>query len=59
MIGWLGPRSPAESASVVAAFHEGLNETGYVEGKKVAIEYHWAELQDRHTAKCRRIGELR
>lgn len=45
VIGWLGARSPKESASVVAAFHKGLNETGYVEGRNVAVEYRWAELQ--------------
>jgi putative ABC transport system substrate-binding protein len=43
VIGYLATGSPAATASYVAAFHEGLSETGYVEGQNVAIEYRWAE----------------
>ena len=43
VIGFLGSTSPGPSAPFVAAFHQGLNETGYVEGQNVAIEYRWAE----------------
>jgi putative ABC transport system substrate-binding protein len=44
-IGFLSSRSPAESASVVAAFRQGLNGTGYVEGQNLAIEFRWADGQ--------------
>jgi putative ABC transport system substrate-binding protein len=45
VIGFLSSRSPGESASVVAAFGQGLNEVGYIEGQNVAIEFRWAEGQ--------------
>jgi putative ABC transport system substrate-binding protein len=40
VIGYLGGTSPS---SYLAAFRQGLSETGYVEGQNVAIEYRWAE----------------
>jgi putative tryptophan/tyrosine transport system substrate-binding protein len=33
------------SARYVAAFRKGLNETGYLEGQNVTVEYHWLENQ--------------
>ena len=45
VIGWLGSGSPDGFASQVAAFGKGLDETGFVEGKTVTIEYRWAEGQ--------------
>jgi putative ABC transport system substrate-binding protein len=43
VIGYLASGSPGSSAPSVTGFRQGLSETGYVEGKDVAIEYRWAE----------------
>jgi putative ABC transport system substrate-binding protein len=45
VIGYLGAESPAAFASRVRAFRQGLSETGYVEGRNVAIEFRLAEGQ--------------
>jgi ABC-type uncharacterized transport system substrate-binding protein len=42
IIGFLDSSSAAEYAPFVAAFHKGLGEAGFVEGRNVAIEYRWA-----------------
>ena len=43
VIGLLGIGSPPPPSSLMAAFGQGLSETGYVEGQNVAIEYRFAE----------------
>src|SRR4051812_42697464 len=45
IVGFLSGRSPAESATVVAAFRKGLSEAGYAEPQNVTIEFRWAEGQ--------------
>jgi putative ABC transport system substrate-binding protein len=45
VIGFLSSRSADDSARVVAAFRQGLAETGYVEDRNVVIEFRWAEGQ--------------
>jgi ABC-type uncharacterized transport system substrate-binding protein len=42
VIGLLSGQYPDTSARLVVAFRQGLNESGYVEGHNVAIEYRWA-----------------
>jgi putative ABC transport system substrate-binding protein len=42
VIGFLGSASPGPNAALLAAFRQGLSDTGYVEGKNAAIEYRWA-----------------
>jgi ABC-type uncharacterized transport system substrate-binding protein len=45
VVGLIIAGSPDASATVAAAFRKGLNETGYVEGQNVTVEYHWLEGQ--------------
>jgi putative ABC transport system substrate-binding protein len=45
LIGFLSSLSANDEARVTAAFHQGLNEAGYVDGRNVALEYRWAEGQ--------------
>jgi len=42
VIGFLSPRSPDESAHLVAAFRRGLGEAGLTEGQNASVEYRWA-----------------
>ena len=43
VVGFLSSRSPEESGGLLAAFYQGLRETGFIEGKNVLIAFRWAE----------------
>jgi putative tryptophan/tyrosine transport system substrate-binding protein len=51
VIGVISGRSSDTDAPYVPAFDKGLNESGYVEGQNVTVEYHWLEGT---TIVCRR-----
>jgi putative tryptophan/tyrosine transport system substrate-binding protein len=52
VVGFLHPGSAEPNATLLAAFRKGLAETGYTEGKNVAIEFRWAHGENS------RLGEL-
>jgi ABC-type uncharacterized transport system substrate-binding protein len=45
VVGLLSSRSPAVDTPLVAVMRRALNETGFVEGQNVALDYRWAEGQ--------------
>jgi putative ABC transport system substrate-binding protein len=45
VVGFVRDGSADANARYAAAFRKGLNETGYVEGQNVTVEYHWLEGQ--------------
>src|SRR6516162_2867890 len=51
VIGFLNSGTAREWAHLVAAFKEGLNELGFVEGKNVAVEYRWAQGENERLAR--------
>ena len=45
VVGFLSPVSREYDAFRVTPFHQGLNESGYVDGQNIGIEYRWADGQ--------------
>ena len=45
VVGFLHSESREVNASRVRAFQQGLRETGYVEGRNIAVEYRWGDGQ--------------
>jgi putative ABC transport system substrate-binding protein len=45
VVGFVSGGSADASSRFMAAFRQGLNETGYVEGQNVTVEYRWLEGQ--------------
>jgi len=43
VVGYLSPGSPDSDVPRLMTFQQGLNQTGYVEGRTVAIEYRWMQ----------------
>ena len=45
VVGFIAAESTDRNTDLPAAFRRGLNEAGFIEGRDVAIEYRWANLQ--------------
>src|SRR5215469_3186403 len=45
VVGFMSSRSAGDSSREVVAFRQGLAETGYEEGRNVAVEFRWAQGQ--------------
>src|SRR5258705_4790042 len=45
IVSFVSGRTLETSAPSAAAFRKGLNETGYVDGQNVMVEYHWLDGQ--------------
>src|SRR6516225_2679110 len=52
VVGLLSSRSPAVDTPLIAVIRQSLNETGFVEGQNVALDYRWASI--RSTGRARR-----
>jgi putative tryptophan/tyrosine transport system substrate-binding protein len=60
VVGLLHPASPEPFGHVIDGFRRGLNDTGFVEGQNVAIEYRWARGEyDRLPALAAELVQLR
>ena len=46
VIGFLSTKAPDDTPNLLAAFRQGLKDTGFVEGQNVAIEYRFANNQN-------------
>jgi len=55
VVGFLSAATPKTGEPLVAAFRRGLEESGYVVGRNVTIEYRWADQQIDRLPAMRRI----
>jgi putative ABC transport system substrate-binding protein len=46
VVGFLRSTTATSAAHLVAAFRQGLNEMGFVEGQSIAVDYRWADNQN-------------
>ena len=42
LVGYMSARSPEDTVEVLKAFHNGLEQGGFIDGRNVSIEYRWA-----------------